>query len=263
MESALEEIEFLARSTNRVTVLRLLAEAEYTRPELAGETGVSQATLGRILGDFQDRSWVARDGSTYRATATGRLVASGFEELQDIIDTERRLRDLVPFLPAAALEFDLRHLADATLVTPTRIRPDAPLQRLLELLEGASEVAAVSHAFNEQALSIVATRVADGSMTFEGLFAEAAIEGLRADRELRERLRQLVSHDGASVAVVDDVDVAVMVLDETVCFLIRDADGILRASIDTDARPVRAWARDRIAALSAEAQVVEPVDLGP
>ena len=263
MESALEEIEFLARSTNRVTVLRLLTEAEYTRPELAAETGVSQATLGRILGDFQDRSWVTRDGSTYQATATGRLVARGFEELQDIIETERRLRDLVPFLPAAALEFDLRHLADATLVTPTQIRPDAPLQRLLELLDGASEVAAVSHAFNEQALSIVATKVADGTMTFEGLFAAAAIEGLRADPELRDQLRQLVGDDRATVAVVEEIDVAVMILDETVCFLIRDDDGILRASIDTDAQPVRAWARERIATLTTNAQTVAPADIEP
>jgi len=61
MEAPLEEIEFLARSQNRVAVLRLLATESHTRRSLAAATGASQATLGRIPEDFTDRSWVRRD----------------------------------------------------------------------------------------------------------------------------------------------------------------------------------------------------------
>jgi len=119
MESALEEIEFLALSANRVEVLGPLAEGRHTRNELATATGASQATLGRILGDFKDRSWIRHDGSEYVATATGRLVAEGFTDLQEILETEgKKLRDIVDYLPTHAMDFDLRRLSDATITVP-------------------------------------------------------------------------------------------------------------------------------------------------
>ena len=125
METSLAEVEFLALSENRVEVLRLLAEGARDRSELAAETGASQATLGRILRDFEERSWVERRGGEYTATATGRLVSRGFTDLLDILATERELRGVVEYLPAEELTFDLRHLSDATVTVPsgTRVGP--------------------------------------------------------------------------------------------------------------------------------------------
>lgn len=247
MESALEEIEFLALSANRVDVLRLLSERAHTRNELASETGASQATLGRILSDFQDRSWIRRVGSEYMATATGELVASGFTDLQDIIETERRLRDVVDYLPAEAMGFDLKRLADATITTPSQTRPNAPLSRLLELLEDTTDVQTVSHAFNEQTLTVVQERTATGAQTFNGVFSQRAIEALAADTALRDRLETLLETDNASIRVRNgDVPLAVMILDDVVYLLLRDEHGVLRASIDTDDAAVRAWAQETI-----------------
>ena len=139
MEAPLEEIEFLARSTNRVEVLQLLATRPHTRRSLATATGASQATLGRILEDFAERSWVRHDGSEYVATATGGLVADGVAELVAILETEAKLRDVVAYLPAEAMGFDLRRLADATVTIPSRTRPSAPLQRVLEAMGEADD----------------------------------------------------------------------------------------------------------------------------
>ncbi len=87
MDVALEEIEFLALSANRVEVLRLLATEPHSRGELAAETGASQATLGRIIADFEERSWIRRTGGEYVATATGRIVANGFTDLLGGLET--------------------------------------------------------------------------------------------------------------------------------------------------------------------------------
>ncbi|MXV61650.1 ArsR family transcriptional regulator [Natronorubrum sp. JWXQ-INN-674] len=248
MESALEEIEFLALSANRVDVLRLLSEREYSRNELAAATGASQATLGRILGDFQDRSWIEHSGSEYGATATGQLVASGFTDLQEIIETEQRLRDVVEYLPTEAMGFDLERLADATITTPSQTRPNAPLSRLLELLEDADDVRTVSHAFNEQTLTVVQERATSGEQTFSGVFSQNAIEALADETELRERLETLLAADEASVRIRnEDIPLAVMVLDDVVYLLVRDEQGVLRASIDTDDEVVRSWAQNAIA----------------
>jgi len=243
MESALEEIEFLALSSNRVEVLRLLAAEPHSRGDLAAETGASQATLGRIIADFEERSWIRRTGGEYVATATGRIVADGFTDLLDSLETERKLRDIVQYLPTDAMDFDLQHLADATITVPSQTRPNAPVQRLLDLLRDAEEVRTFSHAFNDQTIRVVQERVSAGQQQFSGVFSPGAIDALTADDRLRDRLESLLAEPAASVRVRNDgVPLAVMIADDVVHLLLRDDSGVLQASIDTTAPAVREWA---------------------
>lgn len=245
MESALAEIEFLALSSNRVEVLRLLANDSRTRSDLAAATGASQATLGRILGDFEERSWVRREDGEYAATATGRLVAEGFTDLLDILETEGKLREIVEFLPTRAMEFDLRRLTDATVTMPSQTRPNAPVQRVLDLLGEAHECRVFSHAFNEQSLDEIREWVTGSDRTFEGVFSRSAIDALAEDSGLRRRLTSLLDAQGVAVRIHDDeIPVAVTIADERVHLLLRDRTGVLRASIDTDDPAVRSWASD-------------------
>ncbi len=245
MESALEEIEFLALSENRVEVLRLLADDRHTRGELAAATGASQATLGRILGDFEDRSWIRREDGEYAATATGRLVAEGFTDLLEILETEGELRDVVRYLPTHAMDVDLRRLADATVTTPSQTRPNAPVQRVLDLLGDADEIRVFSHAFNEQSIAQIRDRVVDGGAAFRGVFSRSAVDALADDAALRERFGSLLAADDAAVRVREEgIPLAATVADGTVHLLLRDENGVLRASVDTDDPAVRSWAQD-------------------
>jgi predicted transcriptional regulator len=245
MESALSAIEFLALSPNRVAVLRLLASEAHSRADLAAATGASQATLGRILGDFEERSWIRRVDGAYVATPTGELVAEGFLDLLSIMEVETSLREVVPYLPADALDFDLQHFADATITVPTGTKPNAPVQRVLALLRDAATVRVFSHAFNEDSLRIVERRVSAGEATFEGVFSRSAIDGVAGDPDLRRRLDALLDASDAAVRVSEsDVPLAVTIADDVVHLLLRDENGVLRASIDTDDPVVREWARE-------------------
>jgi len=261
MEETLAEIEFLALSPNRVTVLESLAAGPRTRSELAEATGASQATLGRILGDFEDRDWVVRTEGAYAATATGRLVAEGFRDLLDVMAAERELRDVVAYLPTEAMEFDLRHLADARIVTPSQTRPNAPLQRLLELMRGADSVTAFSHALNDQSLSVVAERL--GEQEFEAVLTRGAVDSLTADDGLRERLRRVISAPSAGIRVADDdIPVAVTIADDVVNLLVRDDRGVVQAAIDTSDPAVREWAERRYEAHRVNSAPLAADDLG-
>lgn len=245
MESVLEEIEFLALSSNRVEVLRLLAEDRRTRSGLEAATGASQATLGRILGDFEERSWVRREDGEYVATATGRLVADGFTDLLEVLEIESDLRDIVAYLPTHAMEFDLRQLADATIIRPSQTRPNAPLQRLLDLVRDTDECRVFSHAFNEQSLTAIRERATGDDRTFRGVFSRSAIDALAEDSGLRRQLESLLDAEGTEVRIHDEeIPVAVTIADERVHLLLRDEDGVLRASIDTDDPAVRSWATE-------------------
>ncbi len=243
MDDALEEIEFLARSANRVRVLRLLGEGKYTRRELGDRLDASQPTLGRVLRDLTERHWVTYDGTRYGATATGRLVAESFTELSETLRTELRLRPVVEWLPAEEMGFDLRRLSDATITTPSQTKPGAPIQRVLELLERTDRVRIVSHALNEQSLDVIHRRVVDGSQSFEGVFSPDAVDALADDADLRRRLREVVASGRAEIRIHDEpVPVAVTITDRFVHLLLRDDGGLLRAAVDTDDEAVRSWA---------------------
>ena len=262
MESSLETIEFLARSSNRVDVLRALAVERRTRTDLADATGASQATLGRVLDDFEERSWIRKEGSEYVATATGRLVAEGFSDLLEILDTERELRPVVRYLPTHAMEFDLRRLADATITVPSETRPNAPVGRLVDLIRDADDVRVFSHAFNERSLSVTAERTVGSERTFRGVFSRTAIEALADDAELRDRLETLLAADGAAVRVREEgIPLAATVADDAVHLLLRDENGVLRASVDTDDRAVRSWANDTFDHYWRSADPLDPADL--
>ncbi|AFK20988.2 DUF1724 domain-containing protein (plasmid) [Haloferax mediterranei ATCC 33500] len=245
MESALEEIEFLALSQNRVDALRYLSEQPHTRRELVELTGASQPTLGRILHDFEEREWIVREDSAYRATVTGKLVSRGFSELVEILETDAKLRPIVRWLPTETISFDLEHLTAATITTPSQVRPNAPVKRALKLLSNANDVRIFSYAFNEQSLDIIANRTEAGDQQFKGVFSSETIDALTDDSQLREQLRALLDADGAEIRITDElIPMATTIADSTVHLFLRDDNGILQASIDVDEPAVRSWAEE-------------------
>lgn len=245
MEEALDEMEFLALSANRIAALEALADRPHTRGDLAASIGASQSTLGRILSDFEDRRWVTRTEEGYVATATGRLVAEGVGELLAVIETDRTLRPVLEWLPTGAMDFDLRHLRDASITAPSPTRPSAPLQRGLELLRDASVIKVCSHAFNEQSLSLIRERVVTESLSFEGVLSRAAIDALATDSALRADLETVAQATTATIRVHEaEIPVAIAITDDRVHLMLRDGAGVLRATVDTDDPDVLSWARE-------------------
>ena len=94
METPIEEIEFIASSTNRAGVLEALAQEGCDRADLRAETGAHASTIGRVLGDFEKRRWIERTGRTYELTPLGECVANRFSALRDAMETEGKLRDV-------------------------------------------------------------------------------------------------------------------------------------------------------------------------
>lgn len=114
----LDDVDFLARSAHRVEVLRTLASGDRTRRDLHDETGISQPTLGRVLGAFEDRNWVERKSPEYALTPLGELVVEAFEDLLETVETVHRLGGVLRKLPTEEMPFDVREFADATVWEP-------------------------------------------------------------------------------------------------------------------------------------------------
>lgn len=239
----LDEIEFLARSANRIEVLQALTERSYTRRDLGEAVEASQPTIGRVLNDLTARNWISYDGEYYSATETGALVEAGITDLQERLATETKLRPIVEWLPTEHIDVDLRAFREATITTPTGTRPNAPIERMLELLEGTDEALLLSHTFNRQKLALIHERTTDGNLTTKGVFAADAIEAVKDDPQLRALLGEIVAADAAEIRVTtDEVPAAVEVTEDRTHLLLRDEEGVVRASMDTDADAVRSWA---------------------
>ena len=259
MDAALADVEFLARSENRVRTLQLLAEGAHTRGELGETIGASQATLGRILEDFRERSWVRRTADAYVATATGRLVAEAVTELLATVETEHQLRGVIEYLPTEAMTFDLDRLADATITTPSPTKPTAPLSRVLDLMGSTADLRAVSHTFNEQSLAVVTDRVEAGEQTFRGVFGAGTIDALAVDERSWEQLTDLAAAENARIWVHDgEVPMAATVGDETVTLLLRDDSRLIQAAVESTDPTVRAWAIDAVEEYRRKATAFSP-----
>lgn len=259
MTEPLEEIEFLARSANRIRVLEAVAGGAHTRQELQSAVEASQPTLARILSDFEERNWVERRGVRYEATPLGEFVADGFTDLLSVVETETRLREVARWLPMDRLDVDFRRFRDARITRPTQTDPSGPLKRALELSAGADRQHVLTYVLNRDMLETVHGAAVEGSQSLRAVVSRETIEMIRGDAASVERFREVAACEAVALRVADEgVPFAMGVADETVYFFLRDEEGLLRALLESTDDAVRSWAVETVDDYWAEGSDVDP-----
>ncbi|WP_071391284.1 helix-turn-helix transcriptional regulator [Haloprofundus marisrubri] len=249
MTDPLEEIEFLARSQNRIAVLDAVASGPHTRRELEEVVGASQPTLARILRDFEARHWVERRGTEYVPTPSGSFVADSFTELLSNVETEVRLRSVAQWLPMDSLDVSLARFDSARITRPTRTSPNGPLKRALELSGEAKTQQVVSYVLNHEMLETLHDAAVDGTQSLRGVLSRETVETLCDDSTSKQRLRALLAAENTALRLADEpIPFAVGVADETVYFFLRDDEGLLRALLESTDEAVHEWAIETVEA---------------
>jgi DNA-binding HxlR family transcriptional regulator len=129
MDSPLEAIAFLARSENRVQVLRTVADEGRSRQQLREELPISRTTLARILNEFETRGWFARTGQVYTTTPAADAILAMFVPLLETVEGVHNLGEAIDLLPPPARSVEFRHFRDADITTPTTENPAEPFDR--------------------------------------------------------------------------------------------------------------------------------------
>ncbi|MFC5366191.1 helix-turn-helix transcriptional regulator [Salinirubrum litoreum] len=231
MPTPLEDIRFLADSENRFTALEALAARPRTRSELRSATEASKATISRLLGDFERRGWVGRDGKRYALTPLGEHVANTFIELYGHMKTASDLRELLPWFPLGELdvEFDLEVLTSARITAATPDNPLAPVARVLEIERESTRTQTLADRLPEPCIKARHEAVVAGTQTSELVTTPAVIESVRAS-PYADKFEDIVAgstvyiadsdvppggiHDGTAYLIVaDDRDVNVGVIE--------------------------------------------------
>jgi predicted transcriptional regulator len=228
-------------------VLETLADGPLTRPELHEETGISQPTLGRILGSFEDRNWVEQRRPEYALTPLGELLAEEFEDLLDTVETIQTLGDVVRQLPTDEMDFDVRTFADATVWTPEpgdtlshirrmeRVWFDADRRRLL----GGTLGPASFDDRREQARRDFGRLQ---QMEVETIVSSAMLEQGMSDPEIRRLTHEHWDPEHVRAYLYDGpIPLILAIADDTAMLAPLDENGIPTAVIETENETIRSW----------------------
>jgi predicted transcriptional regulator len=244
MRDALSDVAFLAGSENRVRVLQALAEDAHTRSELVDASGSSRPTVSRILSAFDERGWIRERNGLYEATPLGTMVAAAFDSLESATETAQHLDDLLPYLPVDTMDFDLRHLRDATIVRQSSGDPLAPIRYGIELIRSSSRAYGVSRALLPEMVNVGADTVEEHGLDISIVADIHAFQqpAQAADAGYRDAIDRFASDDRIDLYAHADVPHIVGVLDDDVVVLATDDRGVVHATIVSDHPVVREWA---------------------
>lgn len=256
--TALDDIEFLARSKHRVTVLDALAEGPRSRADLQAVTGASASTLGRLLGEFENRRWIRKDGHQYRITQSGSFVTDGMREVIERIDVERKLRDVCQWLPSDVNVYGLGMGPEAVVTTAEFDDPYRPVNRFVSLLRetGRFRFVGADLALLEPCKDDLRRQILDGMRT-EIIDPPSSAAYIRA--AYREHCSAPLESGNLTVWLHDDLPpYGVSIFDERIGISCHDPDsGTARVLIDTDTEEARTWAEATFASYRQEARRLE------
>jgi len=242
MDSSLADVQFLSRSAHRVAVLEELSAGPRERDELRVATGASDPTIGRILGDFEERGWAVREDRAYALTDPGAFVAEHFSSLLGRLSTERRLRDVWHMLPGELDGFDLDLIADAVVTTTEPGDPYAPANRCASFYPGTDRVRGLDAALTApHNFDTLAGLIRDG-LEVEFILPPEVSENLMSSYPESERTMR----ESANVTTwwSDTLPMyRVIVFDDRVGVGGYDpGSGVLAVYVDSDAPKLREWA---------------------
>ncbi|WP_224271082.1 helix-turn-helix transcriptional regulator [Haloprofundus salinisoli] len=241
MTGPTEDIEFLARSQNRIAVLDLLHESPASRTTLQDRLDIDRVTLGRILTAFEDRKWVVDNGSQYATTFLGDLVADKFSEFRAFMATTRDLQPLVGSLPIDMFDFSLHRLTEGTVTTTAEGDPYAPVRRFMELLCDTDSLSGydtttVAPIYVEE----IREQILNG-MTTEIVYRPPVIDQLVSD--YRKEVAGAVNSGHLTLWVVEELPCGLAIFDDCIAIGVYDVEtGMLEVLVESDDPVVREWA---------------------
>ena len=256
----LDDVEYLSSSGYRVEVLEFLADEERTRRELHDLTAISQPTLGRLLGGFEERGWIVRDGQQYRLTGLGSMLAEDFAGLLDTVETVQDLAELRGRLPVDEMDFDVRLLREATITTPRPPDVFAHLRRAEEIVRDASRVRTLVATFSLDTLPKQREWVLEHGQREEVIMAADALDGLVSQPEAIGTVREVLANENMTVYRYEgEIPVGLTLADDVAVLVPYDEQNAPCALIETENETVRAWLtrtldeyRDRATAITVE-----------
>ncbi len=258
MNSALDDIAFLANSENRVAVFETLVEGRRSRNEVRDQVDASRVTIARILREFEDRNWIENSGQSYEMTPLGEWVCDEFTQLMEEMEVENQLREPLQWLPTDIVTFDVRCLRDAEIILLDGSDATALIRRIVEFhrsgdwVRGIARAAAPVFIENQWKLTV------HGDTRVELVLTPEALDVIRNHPRSAQQFREMLDEDNARYSICEEIPISVGIVDGTVGINLTDKQGVLKAGLITDDETVCAWAVDLFETCREKSRPVKP-----
>jgi len=258
METALDDVAFLANSENRVAVLELIVEESRDPDELRDQVDASRVTVARTLRALEAREWITRSEHKYTVTPLGEWVCEEFIRLIGEIEAENRLREAVQWLPPDLLTFDIRCLRDAELILVDETDVTVLVRRIVEFhrsgdhIRGIARESAPAFIENQWELTV------QGDTHVELVITPDIVETIRDHQPTARRFREMLNHANANYFVHEDIPISVGIVNGAVGINLTDERGTLKGGLKTENETVRAWAIDLFETCRERARPIKP-----
>lgn len=263
MDSPLDGIAFLARSENRVRVLRTIARKNRTRHELREKLEISRTTLGRVLNEFESRGLIRPTEQGYTTTAAADATLRKFVPLLETMEGVYNLGEAIDWLPPPACSLDFRHFRDADITVSTPDNPAEPFDRGLELIHSADRYRGLTSTAIPSYVDALRDGLVRDRLDFEGVIKADFLDTLRPDPERAEPWYDFAEAE-ATWVYDGRVPINMHIVDEIVLIWLgeRDEDALeVYGLLESKNPPVLSWAESLYADYRAEADPLEAVML--
>jgi predicted transcriptional regulator len=269
--NAQDDIEFLVSSWNRLDVLSEIADGPKTRNDLKERTEVARVTLSRILADLEDREWIRRNNDHYEATKTGSYVAAELTRLVENLGTLDHLGEAVDWLHIDQFGFDLRHLQEATVVTPTWDDFTAQTTTILEQVEASTRIRGIGTGLDREFFHMVGEATTTGDLELELILDPAVVDVIPTEPELARLFRDIVDSPRATVYRYRGEDPLMMFglfetesgADDHVMVCGHHGDGAPPGTMQSTDSAVRSWAESYFDDCRAESEPLQAMVFTP
>jgi predicted transcriptional regulator len=255
----LEEIEFLSRSPNRVSVLDALTRGPVGRYELEETAGVTRATLGRIFDDFEERGWVTEVDRQYETTQLGAYVSRRIIDLLESFEPVPALNEVAQWFPEEGYDFDLGRLAGAKIVRATKNNALAPTAYISKRIQTADRVRLITYSVLPGIMEMCWRETVDGDLELESVLDGGAFDSFGTDPQMVERAREMFQTGQSEVFLYHgDVPSTAFIVDDVVLLCLSGGEGAPLAVIETDDETIRSWAESTIDDLRDDGDRIDP-----
>lgn len=257
--SVLDDIEFLVSSSNRLDVFDAIRTTPRTRHELRERTDASRVTLSRILGDLEDRNWIARVDGRYESTPEGTIVATEVARLFANLDAVSELNGTLQWLPTEQFDFELGSLADASVITSTDRELTAAITHTADRVREASRVRNVATGISSEVVDAYLEAATHDDRSLETVVHASVFDVIEDDSGLRHRFQGMLDAETITVRRYDGDTPPIMltICDDVVLMCGRSDERSPPEGVETSDHAVRSWADSYFETLRANAPRVE------
>jgi predicted transcriptional regulator len=236
----MELLEVVAGTPHRRSILRALRGERHDLRGLADTLAVPRTTLRHNLDALSEATLIERTlENEYRLTSTGQAVLDGLDAFRDHVDAASTLAPFLECVSSDDLGVDIDAFADARVTAASKLRPHAPVQRLLDVLEAAESVA------------LATPMLPPDTPRFGEVLAGDTDAEVFVSEEVATLVRSADADwgtDRSMVVIEDDPDFCAGVADGTALLLGLDDRGKPHALVECWDRACCRWLRQRLSA---------------